>query len=383
MKSVFARHLYTGNALRENVYINYSKRTVTGVSKKARGERIGEYPVVTPAFIDPHSHIGLIRSGEPEQEGDGNETMAPITAFSDALDAIQMDDAAFQDAIEMGVLYSCVMPGSGNILGGRSAVIRHFAGHSSQALVARAGIKAAFGYNPTSTTDWKGKRPSTRMGAVGMLREQLTDVSQKMERFQKASARKKQDIRFTAPEEVLRALLDGRERLRVHVHKIDDIAAVLRLIDEFDLDVTIEHAMDVHHPEIFRDLKRRRIPVVYGPIDSFAYKVELKHEQWRNIRHLLSSDVDLGLMTDHPVVPARNLLMQTRWFLRNGWSRQAALELVSRRNAEILGIDDRVGTLRRGRWASFVCWNGDPFDLSRYPVAVFGEGELLFQAESS
>ena len=382
MKSVFARHLYTGNALRENVYLTFSQRAVAGVSKKARGERIAEYPVVTPAFIDPHSHIGLIRSGEPEQEGDGNETMAPMTVFSDALDAIQMDDAAFQDAIEMGVLYSCVMPGSGNILGGRSAVIRHAADDSSQALVARAGIKAAFGYNPTSTTAWKGKRPSTRMGAVGMLREKLVDVAQKMDRYRKASSRKKQDIRFTAPESVLRSILDGRERLRVHVHKIDDIAAVLRLIDEFDLDVTIEHAMDVHQPEIFRELKQRRIPVVYGPIDSFAYKVELKHENWRNIHHLLSSEVDIGLMTDHPVVPARNLLMQTRWFLRNGWSRQAAIELVSRRNAEVLGIDDRVGTLRRGRWASFVCWNGDPFDLSRYPVAVYGEGELLFEAES-
>jgi len=303
--------------------------------------------------------------------------------LSDVLDAVQMDDAAFQDAIEMGVLYSCVLPGSGNILGGRSAVIRHYSEHSSQALVARAGVKAAFGYNPASTTSWKGKRPSTRMGAVGMLREKLVHVSEKMDRFKKASARKKQDIRFTAPEKVLRAILKGQERLRVHVHKIDDIAAVLRLVDEFDLDVTIEHSMDVHRPEIFRDLKQRGIPVVYGPIDSFAYKVELKHEKWRNIRHLLSSGVNLGLMTDHPVMPARDLLMQTRWFLRNGWSRQAAIELVSRRNAEILGIDDRVGTLRRGRWASFVCWNGDPFDLARYPVAVYGEGELLFEAESS
>lgn len=78
MKSVFARQLYTGQTLRENVHINFSVRIVTGISKKARGERIGEYPVVTPSFVDPHSHIGLIRSGEPEQEGDGNETMAPM-----------------------------------------------------------------------------------------------------------------------------------------------------------------------------------------------------------------------------------------------------------------------------------------------------------------
>jgi len=37
-----------------------------------------------------------------------------------------------------------------------------------------------------------------------------------------------------------------------------------------------------------------------------------------------------------------------------------------------------VGTLERGKWASFTCWNGDPFDITSFPVAAYGEGELLF-----
>jgi imidazolonepropionase-like amidohydrolase len=83
-------------------------------------------------------------------------------------------------------------------------------------------------------------------------------------------------------------------------------------------------------------------------------------------------------MTDHPVIPARNLLLQTRWFIRAGLSKQQAVELISRNNAEILGIDQMLGTLQKGRWASFVCWNGDPFDLTRYPVAVFAEGSQVY-----
>ena len=136
--------------------------------------------------------------------------------------------------------------------------------------------------------------------------------------------------------------------------------------------------MDVHEPRIFQELKRRKIPVVYGPVDSFAYKVELKHENWRNIRHLIASGVDFGLMSDHPVTLARQLLLQTRWFIRAGLSKQDAIELISRKNARILGIDDRIGTIEKGKWASFTCWNGDPFDLANYPVAVYGEGELRF-----
>jgi imidazolonepropionase-like amidohydrolase len=115
-----------------------------------------------------------------------------------------------------------------------------------------------------------------------------------------------------------------------------------------------------------------------GPLDAFAYKVELKHENWRNIRHLLESGVQYGLMTDHPVTPAQQIFLQTRWFLRCGLSRQRAIELVSRGNAEILGIDHLIGTLEKGRWASFICWKGDPFDLESYPAAVYGEGDLLF-----
>ncbi len=183
---------------------------------------------------------------------------------------------------------------------------------------------------------------------------------------------------FQPKTRVLRDLLGRKMRLRAHVHKIDDIAALLRLVDEFKIKVTVDHAGDVHQPEIFRELKKRKIPVIYGPIDSFAYKVELKHEDWRNVRYLLESGVEFGLMTDHPVTLARQLLLQTRWFMRAGLSRQQAIELISRRNAQILGIADRLGTLQKGKWASFVCWNGDPFDLTCYPVAVYGEGELLY-----
>lgn len=106
--------------------------------------------------------------------------------------------------------------------------------------------------------------------------------------------------------------------------------------------------------------------------------IPLKHEDWRNIRHLIASGVDFGLMTDHPVTLARQLFLQTRWFVRSGMSKQAAIELVSRRNARILGIDRQLGTLARGKWASFVCWSGDPFNMVNFPQAVYGEGELLY-----
>jgi imidazolonepropionase-like amidohydrolase len=378
MKCIFGEKMFTGKKIVSEAYLLFKGRQIAGISKTAKGQLQGRFKVITPAFIDPHSHIGMERSGEPGSEGEANDQLDSILALTDALDSVQMDDKAFRDAVESGVLYSCVVPGSGNIIGGQSAVIRNYAGDTSRALIGRAGLKGAFGYNPMSTRDWKGRRPTTRMGAMAILRGQLSEVRRKIRQLRKARGSKKEEIIFTAEDKVLQDLLTGKLRLRAHVHKIDDIAALLRLVDEFKIKVIVEHAMDVCRPAIFQELKKRKIPVVYGPIDSFAYKVELKHEDWRNVHHLLAAGVDFGLMTDHPVTLARQLFLQTRWFVRAGMSKQHAIELVSRKNAQILGIDKQLGTLVKGKWASFICWSGDPFDLASYPVAVYGEGDLLY-----
>ena len=378
MNSIYAKKIYTGRKIVADAYVVFSGNRFAGVSQNAKGSVLGKFPIITPAFVDPHSHIGMARAGEPNDQSEANDQTDSILALVDALDSVQMDDSAFKDAVEMGVLYSCVVPGSGNIIGGKSAVVRNYAKNSTAALIARAGLKSAFGFNPMKTDMWKGRRPTTRMGAFSILRAKLDQVRQKITKHRRAKGSKKKDILFSAEENVLKEVLAGKTRLRAHVHKIDDIAALLRLVDEFKIKIVVDHAVDVHEPEIFQELKRRRIPVVYGPMDCFAYKVELKHENWRNLRHLIESEVELGLMSDHPVTLARQLLLQTRWFMRSGFSKQDAIELISYKNARILGIDDRVGTIAKGKWASFICWNGDPFDLKNFPVAVYGEGELLF-----
>jgi imidazolonepropionase-like amidohydrolase len=378
IKSFHAQTIYTGRSIVHDAYLVIDDKTITGISQKAEGVLAGKYPVITPPLVDAHSHIGMVRSGEPRAEAESNDHQDPIMALSDALDSVQMDDAAFKDSIEMGVLYSCVMPGSGNIIGGKTAVIRNYATNSTDAFICRAGLKAAFGYNPMSTVKWNGTRPSTRMGAFAILRKRMDEIRQKKEKYRKAKNQKKDEITFSTEDTVLLQVLDKRIPFRAHVHKIDDIAALLRLVDEYKINITVEHAMDVHRPEIFVELKKRNIPVIYGPLDSFAFKVELKHETWRNIRCLIDSGVHFGLMSDHPVTPSRQLFLTTRWFLRAGYSEQQVIELVSRKNAEILGIQKWVGTLEQGKWASFICWGGSPFYLGSYPVAVYGEGKIRY-----
>ncbi len=381
-KALKARIIYTGEpgGILFDQYIVWSESVIEGVSKERPrdAEEVIEFEnsVVTPAFIDAHSHIGMVRAGEPESEEDTNERMDSILPFADALNAVYMDDKSFKESIEWGVLYSCVMPGSGNVIGGRAVVIRNYARDVEEAFIRYAGVKAALGFNPKSVTDWKGTRPSTRMGAVWLLRKWLykaLDSLKLIEKGKKMLEEVEPEIRSLFP------IVKGEETLRVHVHKIDDIVGLIMLKREFKLKATIEHACDVNTKWGFEKAKKEGIPIVYGPIDSFAYKTELKHEYWRNVKYLIEAKPLYGLMSDHPVSLQRNLYLQLRFFRRFGVSKSECISLITRNNALILGVNDVLGSIESGKWASFVVWSGDPFSLDSYPIMVVAEGKIIYE----
>ena len=371
MFSIKGKTIYTGVSIKDNVYLNIKGSKIDSISTEPKGTVAGEYHTITPAFIDAHCHIGMFRAGEPPSEADVNDHMDSIIPLIDALDSVQMDDTAFKTSIEYGVLYSCVLPGSGNIIGGMSAIIKNYGFDTNDAFIARAGLKAAFGYNTMSpySREKKGRRASTRMGCLAILRAELYKIIDK-----------KKGDKLSAEQRVLKKVLDGKMLLRVHVHKSDDIAAVLRLVDEFKLHITIEHACNVYSKETFAELAKRDIPVISGPLEGIGAKIELKDMNWRNLKIMIDSGVKFGVMTDHDINPQSNLFYVTRHLLRCGLSKEQAIATITKTNAEVLGIDNILGTLEKHKWASFTCWNGDPFSMLSFPEKVFGEGNVLFEA---
>ena len=377
MKAIKANLLYdgTGAKAKKDIYVLFEGEKIVDISKERKGAEILDEGIVTPGFVDPHCHIGMARSGEPYQEDETNEEMNAIYPLVNAIHSVYMDDPAFRESVEFGVLYSHVMPGSGNIIGGRTALIRNFARDIGDAFIKNIGIKAALGYNPRSTTSWKGTRPSTRMGAVAMLREELLKAKKT-----KALLKKKKKIKeeIEPLTEIFIDILDKKLPLMVHVHKEDDIITLMNLVDEFGIRAVINHGCDVHSAELWEKVKRRKMDVIYGPVDSFSYKVELKNESWRNIRYIVESGLRFAVMTDHPVVLQRNLLLQLRFFRRFGMSKEEAISLISGNAADIIGAK-RIGKVKKEYLASLVVWNGDPFSLDSYPVHVIGEGQTVYE----
>jgi imidazolonepropionase-like amidohydrolase len=372
--------LFDGIDEKRDCFIGFENDEIKYVGNsqpKENSEIIAEGVVVTPAFIDSHSHIGMVRSGEPDKEEEANEHMNSVYPLANALHSIYMDDPSFKESVESGVLYSTVLPGSGNIIAGNAVLIRNFVQDIGQAHIMDVGIKAALGYNPRSTVDWKGNRPSTRMGAVAILRENFI----KAKKLQKLLETEKKVIDEVEPfTELFMDILSKRLKMMVHVHKEDDIMVLLQLIKEFGIKVIANHCVDVHREEVFTALKASSVPVIYGPMDSFPYKVELKHESWRNAEKLLNSGAKFSIMSDHPVILQRNILYSLRHLLRFGLSKADAISKISKEAAEIIGAQN-IGQVRAGFKASIVVWNGDPFSLSSYPILVIGEGRTVYEEE--
>jgi len=399
---IAAEVLFDGHSRVENcTVVIEGGKIIDVVRKKMKSDYRG---FVTPAFIDAHSHIGMDREGEPWTESELNDTLNQILPVNDPINSIYFDDRAFKDAVDFGILYSCVVPGSGNLLGGKAKVIRNFMPTRKNAVLLDYGYKMALGFNPRSTTDWKGDRPNTRMGVYALLEQKFDDVLNKREKAELKRERSLHKLTLEAKEKKLSGkeqnfqkkiidreyiqffqssrkaiceLLDGRKTAKVHVHKEDDVLYLIELVSKYGIKVTAEHTCDVFHTGVFNELAKAGIPVVYGPLGSVGYKVELKHAYYQNAGLLMKSRAFYGLMTDHPVIWAPALRDSLKFFLIQGMSPEEAISLITFRNAKILGIDDQLGSVETGRTASLLIWDRHPLDLAAFPRIVIAEGKII------
>lgn len=399
---ITAELLYDGRGKSTDRTIVVEGNRIVDVSKtKRKGSITG---IVTPAFIDPHSHIGMERQGEPVSESEVDDTCKTISPMQNPVDSIYFDDRAFAEAVDFGVLYSCVVPGSGNLIGGKAVTIKNFAANRSHAVLDNYGFKMALGFNPRTGETSKSGRHNTRMGNAGLMekefsevlrKEKLAEIKKEKALFDLSSDLKQKGftnreieqnkkwvaqeykLSLTAEEWALYDFLTAKKTIKAHVHKEDDALYLIDLKKRYDLNITAEHAGSICSEDVFRSLLKNDIPVVYGPMCSLDYKVELQQASYKNVRPLMRSGVQFGLMTDHPVVMAHHLRDSLKYFLIQGMPPEKAIGLITYENARILNIEDCLGTIEAGKTASLIVWERDPFHLGAFPAMVMAEGRVV------
>jgi imidazolonepropionase-like amidohydrolase len=333
--------------------------------------------VITPGLIDAHTHLGLDEQGVGVAGDDTNESVEPVTPHLRALDGINLEDIAFDDARQAGVTTSEVKPGSGNVIGGQCVVIKH-AGIiiDHVALRAPSAIKAAMGENPKHVYRNLKKSPSTRMATAALFRETFIKAQAYLEKRRtelEAGHPFERDLKL----EAIGLVLEGQIPMRIHAHRADDIMTALRLRDEFGFEMSIDHCTEGH--KVADELARRGVHAIVGPSMSGRYKVELRDKTFTTPAILAAAGVKVAITTDHPVVPIHQLMTAAILAVKNGLPTDLALKALTLHPAEILGVADRIGSLEVGKDADLVIWSGDPFDLRSRVELTMIDGQVVYR----
>lgn len=336
---------------------------------------------VLPGFLEAHGHVGVHEEGNGWAGQDTNEMTDPVGARFRALDAINPADIGFRDALEGGITAVVIKPGSGNPIGGQTVAVKTW-GRMVDEMVIRqpCSVKSALGENPKRVYGEKKQTPSTRLGVTSVIREALRKAQDyKIARDQATEEGKA----FTRDlnHEILVQVLDGEVPWCQHTHRADDIATALRLAEEFGYRLVINHGTEAH---LLADvLVERNIPVIIGPLLTSRSKVEVNQRDLRNPGLLAKAGVKIALTTDHPVVPINFLIYQAILAVKEGLDRETALRSITINPAEILGLDDRVGSLGVGKDGDIVLWDGDPLEIMSRARTVFVSGREVYHYDEA
>ena len=252
--------------------------------------------IVMPGLIEAHCHMGITEEKKGMEGDDCNETVEPITPYLRAVDAVNPMDAAFDDAVRTGITSAMIGPGSSNVVGGSFVFVKTH-GRSIDRLIVKnpAAMKVAFGENPKVNYSGQGKSPSTRMAIAAMLRQELFQARQYEQKRRAGMKTEDRDFRY----ECWLPVLAGEIPLKAHVHRADDILTAIRIAEEFQLDMTLDHCSEGHL--IAREVAASGFPAIVGPDLASRNKIEVQNMAFKTVGILNREGVKTAITTDHPV----------------------------------------------------------------------------------
>ncbi|MCX4243518.1 amidohydrolase [Paraliomyxa miuraensis] len=373
--------------------------------------------VITPGLIDTHSHLGVYASPGFSAHADGNEATAPVTPGMRAGDAVWPQDPGLERARAGGVTTMQILPGSANLIGGRSVVIKPYPGlrslEDARFDAAPPGLKMACGENPKRVYGDKGG-PSTRMGNVSGYRkafQQAVEYRRSWQRYRDEQARweAKQHARRVGEDEdhedegkdedkgkddlppvppthdealeTLVGVLDGEILVHMHCYRADEMSLMMDLARGFGFRIrSFHHAVEAY--KIADRLAERDVSASVWA-DWWGFKAEAYDGIRENAamvsaaggRAIIHSDSPHGIQRLNQEA-AKALFAGRRMGL--SLSDDEALRWITANPAWALGVDREVGTLEDGKRADLVVWSGDPWSVYTRAEQVFIDGRVVY-----
>lgn len=338
--------------------------------------------LVTPGLIDAHSHLGLGPSGGVTEDNEMTDPVTPQLRIIDSIhpEGLGPDRNQFLSAVAEGVTAAVVHPGSGNVIGGQSAVLK-LRGKTVDQMCVKfpAAMKMALGRKGAYAL--KGLMPMTKMGTAYLVRQAMLEAAEYKKSLENYEQVKKKNPAASLPprdlkKEALLLVHDKKIPVHIHVGSADDIMTAVRLAREFGFkELSLAHAEEAY--KVADELARNKVKVVVGP------RMITYDEQNRLINladYLNRSGVEVCIMTDADVVQQPFLRSQAAIAVKYGLDPEVALKAITINPARLMGLENTIGSLEKGKDADLVVWSGDLFDIRQQALRVFIDGQEVFRS---
>ena len=348
---------------------------------------------VTPGIIDVHSHLGVYPSPGVQSHSDGNEVGDPVTADAWAEHALWPQDPGFIRAAAGGITSLQLLPGSANLVGGRSVTIKNVPGRVAQDMKfpgAPYGMKMACGENPKRVYGDGSRggdfRPHTRMGNVAGYRQAWADAQDYQRRWDKYERDYKAGKDVLPPKrdlnlDTLAGVLRGDILVHMHCYRADDMGQMLDVMKEFNYQITsFQHATESY--KIADKLAEDNVCSAMWA-DWYGFKMEAYDGIRENIPFVHKAGA-CAIVHSDSASGIQRLNQEAAKALADGRkagvdiSKEEAWIWLSQNPAKSLGIDGMTGTLEAGKDADVVLWSGDPFSVYTKADLTFVDGAVIF-----
>jgi imidazolonepropionase-like amidohydrolase len=335
---------------------------------------------VTPGVIDVHSHLGDYPSPGVEAHQDGNEVTGPLHPEVWAEHSVWPQDPGFGRALANGGITTLqILPGSANLFGGRGVTLRNVPGRTVQSMRfpgAPRGLKIACGENPKRVYGGRNQSPQTRMGNIAMMRATWQRAVEYRERRAR-DANTPRDFGLDTLVEVL----EGRMLVHNHCYRADEMALMLDMGREFGFRIAAFH----HAVEAYKiaDLLREANTCAAMWADWWGFKMEAYDAINENIP-LVHNAGACAIVHSDDANGIQRLNQEAAKALADGRRMginipdEVAWRWLAINPANALGIGEETGSLRTGKRADVVLWNGNPFSVYARPQQVWIDGALMY-----
>src|SRR3954463_10037247 len=338
---------------------------------------------VTPGGIDVHSHLGDYPSPAVEAHSDGNEVTGPVHPDVWAEHSVWPQDPGFSRALANGGVTTLeILPGSANLFGGRSVTIKNVPARTVQAMKfpgAPYGLKMACGENPKRVYGSRNQMPGSRMGNIALDRATWARAAEYKRRWDKYEKDGGEPPARDIGLDTLRGVLTGEILIQNHCYRADEMAQMIDMSKEFGYRIAaFHHAVEAY--KIADLLKANGICAAMWA-DWYGFKMEAYDGIQENIPLVHNAGACAIVHSDDPNGIQR-LNQEAAKALANGRRiginipDEVAWTWLSFNPAKSLGIADKTGSLRVGKMADVVLWNGHPFSVYSRPERVWIDGAL-------